>query len=230
VPPVAGVRIVLLGRLAPRQLHVVEQLSVGVNQGAVDGALLLHGGSKAPCRHAIPSRLGGQLVPELGSVVLAVRLLDVREALGACACQRHTAPEEVPCGAHGSRRDVGLGEQAAAAQHRHRLRVDGLVLGLAPGDGLQSARVAQDERKTLAGAQVGQPVPGKDAFDADDQLSPVGGNGVEEWFWASGPVAVEQKLSRLVQDTPVQGTGVQVDPPRKVVRLGGASPQVSSSC
>jgi hypothetical protein len=199
LPPVEGLCLVLLGRLDKSQLHVVEQLIVGVNQGEIDFDMLLHGGIKAPFRHAIPIRLVGQLLPELGQVVLAVRMLDVREERGAFARQMQTAPEEVPGGAPVSRIDVGLGEHAAAEQHRHLMRVDFIVFGLVPVDGLHRERVAQDERNTLAGAQVGQPVPGKNAFDTDDQISPVGGNGVEEWFWASGHVAVEQNLSLLVK-------------------------------
>jgi hypothetical protein len=72
-------------------------------------------------------------------------------------------------------------------------------------------------------------VPGQDAFDADDQICPVGGNGFEKWFWASGHVAVEQHLSLLVQDTQVHAPGVQVDPTIKLVLLGVESHEVSSS-
>jgi hypothetical protein len=60
------------------------------------------------------------------------------------------------------------------------MRVDLIVFGLAPVDRLHAERVAQDEGNTFPGAEVGELVAGDDAFDADDEILPVGGHGVQK--------------------------------------------------
>ena len=60
------------------------------------------------------------------------------------------------------------------------MRVDLLVFGLAAVNRLHVERVAQDEGNTFSGAEVGEPVPGEDAFDAEDEILPVGGNGFQQ--------------------------------------------------
>jgi hypothetical protein len=91
-PPVVELGLVRLGRLDDRPFNVVEPRSVVGNQGEVAGDPLLHSGRREPRRQATPLRLVGQLLSERGPVVLTVRLLDVREALGVCARQRQAVP------------------------------------------------------------------------------------------------------------------------------------------
>jgi hypothetical protein len=111
--PVERLRIRLLGCLDDRQLAIVQQPIVGVNEGQVDVDTLLHGGIRAPFRHAIPIRLVGEFLPDLGEVVLAVGMLDVGEKLGAFARQMQAPPEEVPGGTHRGGIDRRLGEHPA---------------------------------------------------------------------------------------------------------------------
>src|SRR5262245_60809909 len=86
----------LLRRLDDRQFHIAGQPIVMVNQGEVDFDALLYCGLKEPLSHTVPIVLGGQLLPDLGQIVLAIGLLDVREQPGAFARQRQAASEEVP--------------------------------------------------------------------------------------------------------------------------------------
>ena len=77
--------------------------------------------------------------------------------------------------------------------------------------------------------EVGEPVPGEDAFDGDDQIVPIGRNGLEKRLWAGFHIAVQQDLAVLVQDTDVHGAGMQVDATVKLVLFGVESHEVSSS-
>jgi len=92
----------------------------------------------------------------------------------------HAAAQEVPGGPHLLGVDVGHGEHAAPQEHRDLLRVDLVVLGLAAVDGFHVERVPQDEGDALAGAQIGQPVPGEDALHGHDDVLAVGGDSDEE--------------------------------------------------
>jgi hypothetical protein len=150
---------VWLGRGAAGPLEVAEPAVVVVEQREGHLPALLDGRRRKAFGHAVPVRLVGELLAEVGSVILAMRLLDKGQPLRARAHPRQPAPQEVPHGAPVSRIDVGLGEPAAAEHHRRLRRVDGIGLGLAPVDGLQSARVAQDARKPLAGAEGSPPGP-----------------------------------------------------------------------
>jgi hypothetical protein len=66
----------------------------------------------------------------------------------------------------------------------------------------------KDKRHAFASAQVGEPVPGKDAFNADDQIGAVGRNGFEKRFRASRHVPMHEDLTILVQNTEVHGTSM----------------------
>jgi hypothetical protein len=68
---------------------------------------------------------------------------------------------------------------------------------LAPVDGFHIQRLPEDKRNSFTGTEVGQPLPGEETGDADDQIGPVGCDGLQKRLWASGHVPVEQNLSRL---------------------------------
>jgi hypothetical protein len=50
------------------------------------------------------------------------------------------------------------------------------------------------KHKGTAFAEIGKPIPGKDAFDADDQIRPVRRDGLEKWLWSRRHVPVHQDL------------------------------------
>jgi hypothetical protein len=87
----------------------------------------------------------------------------------------------------------------------------------------------QDESKPFARTQIRQPIPGEDAFDADYEAITGGRDGCETRCGASRHVAVHQHLALLVQDTEVQGAGMEIDAAGKWVLLGVESHEVSSS-
>jgi len=63
----------------------------------------------------------------------------------------------------------------------------------------------------VLGAQVGQPVPGEDALDSDDNIFSKRLDGLQELLWSGFDVPVKHNLSFEVLDTEVHGSGVQVD-------------------
>jgi hypothetical protein len=97
------------------------------------------------------------------------------------------------------------------------MRVDRIVFGLAPVNRLHVERGTQDEGKTFSGAEVGEPVPGEEAFDADDEIRPVGGHGFQKWVGGRLHIAVLTDLSLWVQDAEIQAAGVEIDATIKLV-------------
>ena len=94
------------------------------------------------------------------------------QELSPCAHQRHPSPEEGARGTPLRRRDRGLGEQTTTKPHGDLLCIDAVVCGFAPVHGLHGEGVAEHKGHILAGAQVGEPVPGAQALDSDDQYRP----------------------------------------------------------
>jgi hypothetical protein len=147
------------GRLQHRARQGGQQTVVGVNQGQLDFDTLGHGRSRAPGGHPRAMGLRGDLLAERRHVGLAVGLWALGQACGPCAQQRHPAPSEVARDAPGRRLDIGLGQQAAAAQPRHLLRIARVVCGLTPLDRVPGEGVAEPTGNPLAGAPVGEPGP-----------------------------------------------------------------------
>lgn len=83
---------------------------------------------------------------------------------------------------------------------------------------------AEDEGDALGGAQVGQPIPGEQALDADHQTVAERRDGSEEGVGPSGQVLVEAGAAVGVEDVPVEGPGVQVAAGVKSVLLGVEAP------
>jgi hypothetical protein len=69
-------------------------------------------------------------------------------------------------------------------------------------------RMSEDKRQPLPSAQVSKPIPGEDAFNADDQILSIGGNRLEKGVWSRWHIAVEQDFSILVQDAEVHGASM----------------------
>ena len=130
--PVKGGGLVRLGRLDERQFHSAAQPIVAVNQGEGDRDALRDGRRKELFRHAVPMALVGQLFPDLGPSVLAVRMLDRRKQCGALTRQRQAVSEEVPGRPHRRGRARGLREHAPTEQPGDVLGVDLVVFGLPP--------------------------------------------------------------------------------------------------
>lgn len=210
-------RGVVRGRAADGQCPVAEPRVVVADECPIDRETLLDGGFRTPLGHANAGRFVGHLLPHRGQVIRAVAILEMGQQLRPCAPQLPPPPEQIPCGAPGGRRPIRLWEHPATAQDRNFLCVDLVVVRCATWDRFHSARVPEDHRHPCARTEVGQPRPGEEAFDADDESGPLGCHGVEKRFWASRPSPVDKHLALLVQDAEVHGAGMQID---ATVQLG----------
>jgi len=120
--------------------------------------------------------------------------------------------QEVAGGSHLERVDIGCGEVPASQQHGDLEGVDFVVLDLSAVDGLPVERVTENELDAFAPTQVGDPVPGEHALDADDEIIAVGCDGFEEVLGSRTKVLVEPDLRFPVKDAEIHGLCVQVDP------------------
>lgn len=227
--PSARVGSVLLGRGADRQLHVAEPGVVGGNQCESDCETLWHGRIGTPRGTARAVGLISDRLADLGEGVLPRRIVDVGEAFRPFPPQLSAPPEQGPRGPHRRRLAVRWGQQAAAEEPGHVLGLARIVCGLPAMESLHGERVPEDKRHACTGTQSGQPVPRKEAVDADDQIGPGGRHGCEKRCRASRHGPVQQELPLLVQDAEVQGAGMQVDAAVNLVLLRLEAPEVSSS-
>jgi hypothetical protein len=156
---VQGSRTVLLGSGHEVSRQIAEALVVGAKQGEVHVDALLHGGIGTPLGHAVTGGLLGNLLPDLGQVVLTVGVLDVGQALGPCAREIQAAPEQIPGGAPLGRIHLGVGAHPATQEPRNLVRIERVVLGLAAMDRRHREGMAEDNREACLGPEVGQPGP-----------------------------------------------------------------------
>ena len=78
----------------------------------------------------------------------------------------------------------------------------------------------KDKRDVLPCAEIGRSVPGEDAFDADDDVFTLGGDGREKVFGLCAQGAVEHDLPALIDDAGVHAAGMEIDPAVVAVLLG----------
>jgi hypothetical protein len=205
---VEGLRIVGLCGLDHRPLEVSEQAVVVANQRQIHLDTLLDGEIRKALGDAGSVRLVGELLANLRQVILAVGLLDMSQSFGPFAPQMDPAPEEVSGGAPLGGIDRGLGQHPAAPQDSDFVRIDPIVVGLAPMDRRHGERMAQDKGNTLLRTEVGEPIPGEEAFDADHEVLTVGGNRLEKWSRCCPHIPVQKDFSVLIQDAEVHSPGM----------------------
>ena len=150
-----------------RAIEVIDEFEIGRDTHANIGIFELFGDTLA-------MNFIGDLLAELGEVVLAVGVLDVAKEIGAFSHQVGTPAHEIPGGAHGSGIDVGLRDHACAKESADFLRIDSVVLGFTSMDGFHVEGVAEDEGDVFAIAEISEPVPGEHALDGYDDT-------VTEW-------------------------------------------------
>jgi hypothetical protein len=146
---IQGVGVMMFGSFDDGQFHVAEQLVVVVNQGKVDCATLLHGRLGKPLSDTLAVRFRGDLLADLGQVILASGLLDVGSQLRPFAHQMHAAPEEISRGPHLGGVHIGLGQHAATQEHSNFMGVDLVVFGLTPMERFHGQGMAKDEREAF---------------------------------------------------------------------------------
>jgi hypothetical protein len=78
-------------------------------------------------------------------------------------------------------------------------------------DGFHIQGVAEDERDVVLVAEIGDPVPGEEAFDANDDVSAEGGEEIEEALWLGGDLRLADDVAGLVQDADGEQSGMEVN-------------------
>ena len=71
--------------------------------------------------------------------------------------------------------------------------------------------MTENESDLFSSAQIGEPVPGEDAFDRDDDLFPIRCNRLEKGIGFGLHVAMKYDRASLVEDTEVHGSSVQIN-------------------
>ena len=79
--------------------------------------------------------------------------------------------------------------------------------------------VAEHEGDVVQGAQVGDPVPGEHALDADHQSLAKGRQGAEQRLRPARQIAIADHRAGVVQDAHMHRPGVQVDATIEAVLL-----------
>lgn len=213
--------IVILADLVNQvELHIPDDLIVGLQK--------LDIGSDRHLHHRVFEVLDdGSSILGLSSpllqhreVVLGVGVLDVGEELSTLPGEEQTAPEQVPCGSHLVRIDVGLGEGAAAQQGSDLVGVNAVVFGLSAMDSLHVQGMPEDEGDVLLRAEVGDPVPAEETLDGDDEVLAVGLDDLEQFAGIAGKFAVNEGFTGLVENADVHAAGVKVDSTVMLVLLG----------
>ena len=110
---------------------------------------------------------------KIRQVVLIGGVLDVSQKFGSLAREIHSSPKEIAGGAHFGRVDVGHGEHSTSGEHSDLVGINSVVLRLSTVDGFHIEGMAKDESDIFLRAQIGNPVPGKSAFDSDNEIIPV---------------------------------------------------------
>lgn len=200
-------------RCAAAPLPLAAQRVVVGTQRAIPVEALVDGRRGHPRRHPVPVRRVGERRADLGPVRRARRLVQRGPERGTWGPPRPPAAQS-PRGPHRRGRDRRVGPQAPTAHHRPRRGVDRLGLSVPPGPGAES----------------GAPVPGADAFDADDASRPVGGHGVEPWVGCRLQRPVRKARTRRRQEAAIPASGVAIEATSTLVRLGVEAPEVAASC
>jgi hypothetical protein len=102
------------------------------------------------------------------------------EEFSAFSHEVSSAPQKVSRGSHSGGIDVSQRKHAAPKHGCNLVRIDPVVFGFTSVNGFHVQGVPKDKGDAKHSAQVGYPVPGKDAFDGDDDVFHVGFNDVEE--------------------------------------------------
>jgi hypothetical protein len=223
-----GVGLVGLGSLDEVECQVAAQVVVRRKQRQVALAVFWHGDLGQALGYPLAGGLVGDLRTDGGEGGLPVGLLYGPSQRSACVPQGRPASASIAGSAPLRRRDVSLGGHATAEQGRHLWRIDRVVFGCAPVDGLHRAGRPPDKGHAFLRPESSEPVPGAETCNGHHQPLPIRGNGLEQGVGSDWHGAVQQQCSVVLQDADVHGAGMQVAPPVKLVLIGGASHEGSS--
>jgi len=80
--------------------------------------------------------------------------------------------------------------------------------------------VAQDKRNVFLCTEVGNPIPGEDTLNGNDNVFAVGSNGLQKYIRVRFDVTVQNDFSLCVENTEVHTLGVEINSTEKFVLLG----------
>jgi hypothetical protein len=89
--------------------------------------------------------------------------------------------------------------------------------------------MSSNEGNAFMGAEVGEPIPGEQTFDADDEILPIRRNRLEKRLGCRLHMAVKNDLSISGEDAEVHRSSVEVDATVKCVLFRVEAHEVSSS-
>jgi hypothetical protein len=87
-------------------------------------------------------------------------------------------------------------------------------------DGFHVEGVAEDKGDLVLGAEVGDPVPGEEALDADDDVCAERGEGIEKELFVGGDGGLTDDVASLVENTDGEESGMEVDATVELVLSG----------
>jgi hypothetical protein len=95
-------------------------------------------------------------------------------------------------------------------------------------DGFHVQRMTQDKCNAVLSAQIGDPVPAKDALDTDDDVFQEGEDQLKKQLGLGGDILMQPGFALLVDDADVHFASVQIDAAVKLVLLFVKSHGVAS--
>jgi hypothetical protein len=151
-------------------------------------------------------------------------ILHVTSKLGACAHQVGATPEHITGSAHASGIDVSLRQHAAAQQDGDLCGIELVIFALTAVDGFHRAGMTEDKSNAFLRPEVGEPLPGEQAFNGHHQPLTIRGNGLEEGFGSGFHVAVQKDCAIVAQNADVHTSGMPINTAVKLVLIGVESP------
>jgi hypothetical protein len=145
--------------------------------------------------------------------------LDVGQQQPTLAYQLGSPPQKIASCSHFGRIRICDGHIAAHEQLCNLVRIDLVVFGFSAMNGVHVKGVAQNERDFVHAAKIGNPVPGKHAFNADDDIFKVWEDGIEQQRRIGIKVLVQFGLSLSIDDADVHFPCMQIDAAIKFVTL-----------
>jgi hypothetical protein len=115
-----------------------------------------------------------------GQIILGVGVLDVGQQQSALANQVGSSPQKIARRSHFGRIGIGYGHIAPHEQLCNLVGIDLVIFGFSAMDGFHVQGMSQNEWDIVLVAKIGNPVPGKHAFNAYDDVFKVREDGIKQ--------------------------------------------------
>ena len=100
------------------------------------------------------------------------------------------------------------------------MSIDAIVFSFASMDGFHIESVPEDEGDIHISAKISEPIPGEEAFDANDDIAAKWLDGGEELIRIGFDVLFKTDLAGLIEDAEKHGAGMEINTAIKEVLLG----------